>query len=215
MATPVVSPIQQENIIAENVSADEYMEQYAEHFNEWVHGKVISLSPIHEDHDALTRYASFLLEAYFALRSIGVLREAPFVMSQLKAGHKREPDLLVVLNENLNRLKKTSLEGPADICIEVVSPATAAADYGAKFLEYELEGVREYWRWDKDRQEAAFYRLENEKYVRITPDQDGNYRTPLLPGFVLHVPTLWGDTLPDYFEIGEYIKKMLEKASDE
>jgi Uma2 family endonuclease len=211
MAIPTISSIQQERIIAENVSADEYMQQYAEHFNEWVNGKVISLSPIHTDHNALTRYAGNLLEAYFTLRPIGVFEEAPFVMSELKAGHKREPDLLVVLNENLNRLKKTYLEGPADICIEVVSPATAAADYGAKFLEYELEGVREYWRWDKDRQEAAFYRLENEKYVRITPDQDGNYRTPLLPDFVLHVPTLWEEKLPDILEIADMMRKLLQK----
>ena len=124
---------------------------------------------------------------------------------------KREPDLFIVLNENLARLTQTYLDGPADICIEISSPGTEDVDRGDKFLEYEKGGVGEYWLFDPRRLEALFYRLNADGlYEPQRPDENGNYRTPLLPNFVLHVPALWQDPLPDFDAIGKAVQEMLK-----
>lgn len=98
------------------------------------------------------------------------------------------------------------------ICIEVVSPESVAHDHGDKFEEYEKGGVREYWIIDPIRSEGRFYRRSDEGiFLHQVEDAEGFYHTPLLPGFTLHVPTLWQDTLPDPIKTVEAVKAMLNE----
>jgi Uma2 family endonuclease len=123
------------DIAALNVSAEVYMEQYAEYFHEWVDGVVYKMSPVSGNHDKLSRYLSRLIEGYLAMRQIGELRAAPFVM---KLGDsRREPDLQIILKDGKARLEETFTDGAADICVEIVSPSNEGADYGDKLREYE------------------------------------------------------------------------------
>ena len=102
------------------------------------------------------------------------------------------------------------MNGPADICIEVVSPGSVGTDYGEKLAEYEAGGVREYWIIDPQRKRCLFNRLdEGNLYADAPVDGTGNYRTPLLPQFVLHVPGLWAETLPDYGAVWQAVQSML------
>jgi len=125
---------------------------------------------------------------------------------------RREPDLLVILNTNTHELTDTYMSGPADICIEVVSEGSIDTDHGDKFKEYEKGGVPEYWIIDPLHTETRFYRLNpSGRYVRQSEDPEGNYHTPALPGFALHVPTLWQSALPGPGATFEAVKQMLEK----
>jgi len=110
----------------------------------------------------------------------------------------REPDVLVVLNEHLDRIKPTYLEGAADIVIEVVSPESIERDYGVKFREYEQGGVREYWLIDPERRIADVYELgENALYRRRVLDSEGRITSGLLSKFALSPDVLWSDPKPD------------------
>jgi hypothetical protein len=61
--------------------------------------------------------------------------------------------------------------------------------------------------------DCRFYRLnENGRYAPQFIDQNGNYRTPALPGFVLHVPTLWEDRLPGPIVIVKAVEAMLKDS---
>ncbi len=196
-------------IIATGVPEAEYLEKYAADFCEWVNGTVIKMAPATRKHDETLRYGARLLEAYFEIRPIGVLCQMPFLM-RLPTGVNREPDLMVVLNDHLSRMAKTSVNGAADICIEVVSQESILRDRGEKFQEYEQGGVGEYWIWDILRAEALLYRLNQEGiYVRQAEDADGNYRTPLLPGLVLNVPTLWREKHPGPAATARAVEAML------
>lgn len=84
----------------------------------------------------------------------------------MKMKQGREPDLLFVAQEHLDRLQETYLDGPANLVVEVVSPESLARDRGAKFVEYEAGGVPEYWLLDPLRRWAEFYCL----------GEDGRYR---------------------------------------
>ncbi len=200
-------------IIAAGVSVDEYLAQYAETFHEWAEGVVIKMSPVSAQHTLLTQYLIQWLNAYFSLKPIGRVFNAPFVMRLDTVGRVREPDLQIILNDNPGQLTDTGMIGPADICIEVVSPESVERDYGAKFSEYEKAGVREYWVIDPLRQRCDFNRRsESGIYIEMEPDDGGTYRTPLLPKLALHVPTLWREPLPDLLAIVQAVQAMFSAA---
>jgi Uma2 family endonuclease len=209
LSMPVTLPAGE--VIAIGVSVEDYMAHYAESFHEWVRGAVVKMSPISEQHDQLTAYFRHLFDIYFELNPVGRVRSAPFVMRLETAEISREPDLQVILNSNPGQLTPTAMIGPADICIEVVSPESGARDYGEKFEEYEKAGVREYWIIDPLRQEANFHRLQTTGlYARGHLDDQDNHRTPLLPRLALHVPTLWADPLPGVLATGQAVQAMLK-----
>jgi Uma2 family endonuclease len=201
-------------IVARDVSFDDYMARYAHDFHEWVEpgGVVFKMSPIHIRHDEITAHLRLLLKAYFSLRPIGRVIGAPFVM-RLRGISAREPDLQVLVGASLARLKPTYVDGPADICIEIVSPGSIARDQGVKLGEYERGGVGEYWIIDSLHEEARFFRRLDGRFIAQTPDADGVYRTPLLPGFGLHVPTLWVDAMPDAVAILDEMRARLAAES--
>jgi len=208
---PTAPPISPAPIASDSyISADEYMAAYAHDFYEWVDGKVYPMSPVAENHDGLGRYFAYLFGAYFSFKPIGKIRQAPFVQRLDAVKSHREPDLMVILNNNPGQLAQTAMIGPADICIEIISLESVDRDYGTKFVEYEAAGVKEYWIFDPIRSEARFLRLNNEgRYQTQTLDQAGNYETPLLPGLKVHVETLWTSPLPDILAIVEAVKTML------
>jgi Uma2 family endonuclease len=200
------------NIIAANVSLEAYMERYAADHCEWVEGYIIKMSPGELKHNNLIYYLYQLLQFYFELRPIGQVIGQPFVM-RLPAfpNRRREPDLLVVLNSSESQLLPTYLDGPADLCIEVVSEESHDRDYGEKLREYEAGGVKEYWILDRLRKDTRFYLLsETGHYLHQPEDADRNYHSPLLPGLVVHVPTLWQDELPGPSAVASAVKSMLE-----
>ncbi len=203
--------VAEQDVTARDVSWDVYMEQFAGDFYEWDNGVVVKMSPIDEAHDRLTRRLVLLLEAYLALKPIGQIRQAPFVMRLRSINKSRQPDLQVILKSNPLALTRTYMDGPADLCIEVVSPESVKRDQGEKFAEYEAAGVGEYWIVDPLRGECRFYRLDEEKkvYVPQREDAEGNYRTPLLPALVLHVPTLLEERQPNLLKIVRSVEQMI------
>ena len=208
MPVPVVIPASE--IVATGVSAEDYLALYAETFHEWVEGVVVKMSPVTLHHALLTQYLLQWLNAYFALNPIGRVVGEPFVMRMDAIGRFREPDLQIILNDNPGQLTDTAMIGPADICIEVVSPESVARDYGDKFTEYEKAGVREYWIIDPLRQRCDFNRRSTAGiYIEMEPDDTAHYRTPLLPKLALHIPTLWQEPLPDILVIVQTVQAMV------
>jgi Uma2 family endonuclease len=197
-------------IIATGISEDDYMAHYAADFCEWVEGKVIKMVPVTYEHDDLTTYLRRLVDTYFALRPIGRVKSAPYVMKASAEARRREPDLQIILNTNSGQLTETAMLGPADICIEVVSEGSEEMDYGTKFVEYERTGVQEYWIFDPLRHAHYFYRLNEARvYAALALDDQGIYRTSLLPGLEVHVPTFWQMNLPDPIATVAAVQAML------
>lgn len=202
-----------ETIIATDVTFEEYLERYAHDYCEWVEGTVIQMSPASKPHNALIGYLFILIQAYFEWKPIGEVIIPPFVMKLSTTKRGREPDLVVILNDNPHPSTATFIDGPADICVEVISPESVGRDRGKKFDEYERGSMPEYWLLDPLRREARFYRLdESGHYQAHDPDVDGFYRTPALPGFRLQVSTLWREKFPMPREVVGDIDTMKSEA---
>lgn len=203
-------------VVATDVSLELYMQKYAADHCEYVEGVVIKISPASRLHNRHVYFLFALLDIYFGLRPIGEVIGQPFVMHLPEfPNRRREPDLLIVLNENPHELTETFMNGPADICIEVVSKESSARDHGIKFNEYETGGVSEYWLIDPLRKDYRFYRRDDEGLYHPVPlNETGEYLTPLLPDFRLHVPILWKDPLPTISDAMGLVERML-RTSDE
>ncbi len=199
------------SVIARDVSLEDYLAHYAADHCEWVEGVVIKMAPAELKHNDIIYFLHQFFRAFFELKPMGRAIGQPFTLRLPQfPNRRREPDLMILLKSNPNELKGTYMDGAPDICIEVVSEESTARDYGEKFAEYEAGGVPEYWILDSLRHETHFYRLNEEKrYVRQSEDEQGFYRTPALPGFVLHVPTLWQENLPGPGATFDAVKAML------
>jgi Uma2 family endonuclease len=166
---------------------------------EWVDGEVVMYSPASRRHQLLVGFLEKVLGMFVEQCNLGIVLSAPFQMRLADLG--REPDLLFVAVDHLDRLKETHLDGPADLVVEIVSPESAGHDRGDKFYEYARGGVPEYWLIDPDMEWAEFYQLERERYRVAFSGKEGRYDARVLPGFWLRVEWLWQEPLPKVLDV--------------
>lgn len=186
------------------------LDQFLSHLDEddwteWVQGKVITLSPASNRHQALSDFLLALLLLFVQSRKLGTVRSAPFLMVLRDQNRAREPDLLFVRREHSDRIRESHLEGPADLVVEIVSADSISRDRGEKFVEYEEAGIPEYWLFDPQRKQAEIYRLQAaeegpHRYNRVLPDPDGYFRSQILEGFRLRPEWLWREPPPDVLD---------------
>jgi Uma2 family endonuclease len=213
-AQPTDSPIQ---VDGETISFEDFLKKYDGVRAEWIVGRVEVHVTNNVAHQMILLFLSGVLNTYLEFRTIGKLLLAGIVMYLGEDRPGREPDLMVVLNEHLDRIHSTRLNGTADIAIEIVSPESVERDYGKKFIEYEEAGVSEYWLFDPLRQVADIYVLtevEEEgktvyRYFRAKPDEAGHIKSTLLPDFALDPTILWRDELPGGKTIYEMVQNMI------
>lgn len=198
----IEAPVREE--IKKKVSFEEFLEGLDEDiWAEWVDGEVEMLSPASRRHQSIKMFLAQVLSTYVVEGGLGQVLDAPFLMRLPEEMQRaREPDLLFVAREHLERLRETYLDGPADLVVEIVSPESALRDRGAKFAEYEMAGVREYWLIDPQREEARLYHLgEKGWYEPVLLDAEGVYRSRVVPGFWLKVDWLWQEPLPKVLDV--------------
>jgi Uma2 family endonuclease len=165
---------------------------------EWVEGEVYFMSPSSLRHQLIAGFLYKMIGAYVEHQQLGTTLNAPFKMKI--PGYGAEPDVLVILRENEGRLRKTFLDGPADLVVEVISPESVERDRVKKFGDYQTAGIPEYWLIDPERRTAEFYQLEDGRYeLAATPDDI--YESRVLPG--LRLPLEWRqrNSLPPLLEV--------------
>jgi Uma2 family endonuclease len=75
------------------------------------------------------------------------------------------------------------IDGPPDLCVEVISKSSRKRDRGRKFVLYAECGVKEYWIVDPLRNTVEFYENQEGEWVEIKPDGQGRLHSKVLPGF--------------------------------
>jgi Uma2 family endonuclease len=169
---------------------------------EWVDGEILMASPASLKHQDLSGWLTTILRLFVRTKKLGQVLDSPFLVRLQVSDQAREPDLLFLKTENLGRLKETYVEGPPDLVIEIISPESIDRDRGRKFVEYEQEGIPEYWLLDPLRQQAEFYRRgEDELFHVVLPNAEGLYHSEAVAGFWLQTDWLWQSPLPDEFSI--------------
>jgi Uma2 family endonuclease len=177
-------------------------------FAEWIDGKVLMFSPASIQHQDITHWLSTILRIYVENKNLGKIITAPFQMylKELKRG--REPDIIFILNENINRLNTVYLSGPADLVVEIVSTETKKRDKEEKLKEYEKAKVKEYWIIDPIDKNAEFYVLKDNTFIKNEPIK-GIYYSKVIYSLWLKLDWLFKEPLPNVLDV---IKNLIERT---
>ena len=175
---------------------DEFLEWADEDtFAEWVDGE-ITLMTTTSLHQIISGFLYRILTEYVEAKDLGVVLFAPFLMRLSTRQTGREPDILFLAKERMDRLQGSWLDGPADLVAEVVSEESRKRDREVKFEEYAAAGVREYWLIDAPRRQADVYVLSGDHYVPAAIDEKGLIHSAVLEGLTLDVQWLWQEPKP-------------------
>jgi Uma2 family endonuclease len=103
-----------------------------------------------------------------------------------------EPDVIFVSKSRRRIVGEKNLTGPPDLVVEVVSESTATLDREIKPKQYALYGVPEFWRVDPFDKTVEIFRLKEGEYeLAAHLGFEENLTSPLFPGLVLPVSSLW------------------------
>jgi Uma2 family endonuclease len=178
------------------MSLEEYraLEEFEGLRIEWVDGEAIVFMPTLWRHVQMTSFLVGLLQPFVLLFDLGGVYFENLGV-ELPGGRSiRLPDVVIVLKQHMDRMKREGLVGAADFIAEVRSWDSVTRDLREEFLEYQAARVPEYLMLEgrEGRIGFWFYRLdEHGVYQPVQPDALGRYHSQVLPG-------LWFD--PRWFE---------------
>jgi Uma2 family endonuclease len=157
---------------------------------ELVEGEVaVSPSPVPE-HSYAEIKLIILLGNFIDAQQLGELhRDVDTVLDQFTV---RRPDIIYFSKARTHLIGKKAMEGPPDLAVEIVSPASVEIDRVDKFAQYRDAGVLYYWIVDPAAKTIEAWRLESGQYVEAGRGQQ-NEVVHLLPFAELSIPLsrLW------------------------
>ncbi|MEQ1924182.1 MAG: Uma2 family endonuclease [Pyrinomonadaceae bacterium] len=178
------------------VTFEEYLDLDIEGVHlEWEDGKVVGFMANNLRHQLIVRFLLQVLGLFVEKYELGQIVQAGYAMKLDEQKRGREPDLLFVRKQNLERLQDLFLDGPADLAVEIISPESVVRDRKIKFDEYAAAGIAEYWLIDPRFEEADFYRLGADASYHPIPIDNGVFRSDVLEGFFLRTEWLWSENL--------------------
>lgn len=130
---------------------------------EIVNGVLIMAPAPTPSHQSISLRLSHYLLIHVELVGLGRVFPGPV---DVELGRKNvfQPDVVVVLNEHLERVQEKKIVGAPDLVVEVASPSTAAIDRLIKYDAYARAGIAEYWIVKPTRRNVEVLVLEKGEY---------------------------------------------------
>ena len=124
----------------------------------------MSPSPVYKHQKVLRQLFRLLCDSIIDTNK-GEVMIAPFDVYLNETSNAVQPDIVVVLKENLAILNEEGhIHGVPDLLVEVLSPGNTDHDRVRKKNLYEKFGVKEYWIVDPDTKTASVFSLQNKVY---------------------------------------------------
>ena len=149
------------------VTREEYLDLVEDGFRYDMIDGVLQMSPSPEfEHAKNGNKLNFKILQYLEKNPIAeVVMECDVLLPD--GGDVLRPDIIVILNENMNKVKM-HIHGAPDIVAEVLSPSTRNRDLGAKADRYLTCGVKEYWIVDPKEKSISVWRNEGTDWKKET-----------------------------------------------
>ncbi|HLQ28725.1 MAG TPA: Uma2 family endonuclease [Ktedonobacteraceae bacterium] len=130
---------------------------------EIVNGVLIMAPAPSPEHQSIAVRIAYYMFPHIDLAGIGKLFTAPI---DVDLGPKNvfQPDIVVMLNNHLDRVQEKKIVGAPDLVVEIASPSTAAYDRLTKYEKYAHAGITEYWIVKPTRRTVEVLVLEGEEY---------------------------------------------------
>ena len=161
---------------------------------ELVNGDLIPMSLGTGHHGELLWALASIFEQEIKQRDLPwVARPALIGVQSPRAGRwdtSRIPDVTLLSAQQWAEMKEREAvirlsEAPPILVVEVVSPSTKADDYGAKWSEYSVLNIPEYWILDPTDETVTVCRLENGRYQDTLVRGDSLIVSPTFPELTL------------------------------
>ncbi|RYE19771.1 MAG: Uma2 family endonuclease [Sphingobacteriaceae bacterium] len=144
---------------------------------------IMSPSPTHLHQTIIIRLAQHISNHLDKTLNKGYFLIAPTDVF-LGEGNVFQPDLIFISAENRKKIINGRIDFAPDLCIEILSPATAYYDIKNKKRTYENYGVKEYVIIDPLDVSAEIYRLTDQVFkLEETVYADGNLILQTITGF--------------------------------
>ncbi len=156
---------------------------------ELVNGEiVVSPSPTSE-HSAVIVNLIKILGAFIDEHDLGeLLADVDTVFDEETT---RRPDLLFVAKRRA-KIVREAVMGAPDLCVEVVSPASATMDRVAKFKLYAESGVKHYWIVDPHARMVEAFVLKGGAYSLAAAGRDKeSVKLPPFAGLSIPLTKVW------------------------
>lgn len=124
---------------------------------------VVNASPSTQ-HQHVSKRLQYQLYTKIELAGLGLLYNAPIDV-QLSEFDIVQPDIVIILNENVRKITPTKIKVAPHLVVEILSPSTAGNDRTIKKELYERSGVVEYWIVDPLEQKVEQWILRDGKYL--------------------------------------------------
>jgi Uma2 family endonuclease len=104
----------------------------------------------------------------------------------------RRPDLIYFAKDRLHLVGEKAMEGPPDLCVEIISPSSSTIDRKAKFKQYEKGKVAYYWIVDPGDKTIEAFKLVRGKYRPVGSGKDEDVvQLPPFPDLDISLEKLW------------------------
>jgi len=105
----------------------------------------------------------------------------------------RRPDIIYFSKERQHLIKADEpIDGPPDLCVEIIGPSSTVVDRKEKFKPYAKGGVKYYWIVDPYDRTIEAYRLSGGRYRLVGRGaSDDVVRLPPFPDLDISLSAIW------------------------
>jgi Uma2 family endonuclease len=157
---------------------------------ELVNGEVaVSPSPI-PDHSHVDTMLRIIVGQHVVEHDLGQLfGDVDTILGDFDV---RRPDILFFSKARLHLIGDKAMEGPPDLCVEILSPSSITVDREDKLDQYCAAGVANYWIVDPATRTIQAFRVEASAYVESGSGKDSDtvYLEPF-PRLAIPLGKLW------------------------
>lgn len=172
------------NAFHENVRDDEKAE--------FINGEVIVSSPAKEKHNIVVGNLNYIFSRFARKFKLGVVRGEKALVKMRR--NDFEPDICFFRKEIADTFNKDTMFYPVpDFVVEVLSDSTEKRDRGVKFVDYALNGVKEYWLVDTYKKSVEQYFLEGEVFMLAEKRKHGTIRCRVLEGLDIPIEAIFDE----------------------
>ena len=130
---------------------------------EIVNGVLVMTPAPSPEHQSISVRLTHYLFVHAELAGLGRVFAAPIDVD-LGSKNVFQPDVVVVLNEHLDKVQAKKIVGAPDLVVEIASPSTAVIDRLSKYDAYARAGIAEYWIVKPTRRTVEVLVLEGGEY---------------------------------------------------
>lgn len=165
---------------------------------EFINGEVICSSPARDKHTVIVYNLVSIFLRFARKNKAGVVRGEKSLVRLRR--NDFEPDVCFFRKEIADTFNDDTMFYPVpDFVVEVLSDSTEKRDRGVKFVDYALNGVKEYWLINYRNQFIEQYFLEKEVFVLAEKVQHGTFRCLVLEGLEIPLKAIFNEEHNEFF----------------